>query len=248
MTAIEELRRSAARSYNINDLSNYVLLEGKDRPDILIADHRLTLSEALPRLDDKELIKILLKRSNGEQLDPEGFLGYLRHDEAGQVFSYNDEMFVPDTDQFAGLLRVLMSRKAFDGNSRNKISRLRAKGILDEIKEQRDPWRGEHLADSFKEKKGQMYAFNSRNKLEVPLDEDTLMEDRMISLEDWVKNPTKQGLPRNNVKSGNLSYEYPRDNTVAWFVADSDGAYLSCYEEPSYSNSSLGVRVARIKE
>ena len=35
------------------------------------------------------------------------------------------------------------------------------------------------------------------------------------------------------------------DERVVWFYADSGRAVLNCYWDPSYSNSSLGVRVAR---
>jgi hypothetical protein len=57
----------------------------------------------------------------------------------------------------------------------------------------------------------------------------------------------KQGLAttksqKSNYAQGkNIYFWYPRENAVARFVANSDGAYLYCYRYPSYSNSSLGV-------
>ena len=69
-----------------------------------------------------------------------------------------------------------------------------------------------------------------------------LMEDCYASL---IFN--KQGLPtekskKQEYKQGkNIYYKYPRDGAVAWFVADSDGAYLRCDRNPRFSNSALGV-------
>ena len=69
-----------------------------------------------------------------------------------------------------------------------------------------------------------------------------------ISLESWLQNPTKQGLPNKDTKSEDLFYWFPLsdNNSVARFDADSDGADLNCYWSPSDSDSVLGVRaVAR---
>ena len=46
--------------------------------------------------------------------------------------------------------------------------------------------------------------------------------------------------------NGKLYYWCPDkdNNSVAWFVADSDRAFLSCGRDPSSTNSSLGVRLA----
>ena len=74
------------------------------------------------------------------------------------------------------------------------------------------------------------------------------MENKIpgISLDSWLKNPTKQGLPRSNVAEGDLSYWHPRDQSVAWFDANSGGADLNCGgRNPSYWVSDLGVRAAK---
>ena len=42
-------------------------------------------------------------------------------------------------------------------------------------------------------------------------------------------------------------FAYNPNNYVAWFGANSDRAYLSCYGSPSYADSSLGVRFCRKK-
>ena len=43
----------------------------------------------------------------------------------------------------------------------------------------------------------------------------------------------------------NIYFYHPRNNSVARFGANSDGAYLNCGGNPSYSYSALGVRLVR---
>ena len=73
------------------------------------------------------------------------------------------------------------------------------------------------------------------------------MEDKEpgIDFNEWFNNPTKQGLPKLNVKAGVLYYWYPRNGTVAGFGADSDRANLGCNGNPRGSSSALGVRPAK---
>lgn len=117
--------------------------------------------------------------------------------------------------------------------------------IYKEVTKVRNPWRAEWLDADFKVKNKKLY-INS----EV-LDKNTLMEDKQISLEDYLNNNhTSQGLPSKKVKSGNLYYWYPRsdNNSVARFDAYSDGADLDCYGYPSYWSSNFGVRAAKQRE
>jgi len=127
--------------------------------------------------------------------------------------------------------------------------------IYKEIIEIREPWRAEWLDADFKPHNDQLYIYyNHRikdNKL-IPrnqelLDKNTLMKDKKISLEFWLNNPTSQGLPRKNTPEGELTYSYPKSdsNSVAWFIADSDGVYLFCGRNPWDSDSSLGVRAVK---
>ena len=80
------------------------------------------------------------------------------------------------------------------------------------------------------------------------LDKDTLMKDKTpgISLEDWINNPTRQGLPTKKTKSGDFNYWYPRsdDNSVARFYDSGDWVVLNCFGDPSFGDSNLGVRGA----
>ncbi len=128
--------------------------------------------------------------------------------------------------------------------------------IYKDITEARDPWRAEWLDADFKEINGILY-MNYNHKLNggklVPqnseLLESCLMQDKTpgIDLEDWMNNPTKQGMPKLTVKDGGLYYWHPPsdNNSVAGFVAGSLRACLGCYGRPGGSDSSLGVRQVR---
>lgn len=72
--------------------------------------------------------------------------------------------------------------------------------------------------------------------------EQCIMEDCFVDLDF-----NKQGLPKQKhssqeYKQGeNIHFYHPRENTVAGFDADSNGAGLYCVRDPYYSNSELGV-------
>ena len=75
------------------------------------------------------------------------------------------------------------------------------------------------------------------------------MEDKQpgISLDYWLHNANNQGLPPKNISDGSIYYWYPRDKAVARFGANSGGVDLIAFRDPAYSDSSLGVRAAKIK-
>src|SRR3989344_5507381 len=125
-----------------------------------------------------------------------------------------------------------------------KINKSESDKILDEILTVRNPWRSEWLDHDYKKEKTGLYVlyhkFNSRGNIELVkelLDKDTLMEDKTpgINFEDYLNNHTIQGLPKNNIKKGDLYYWFPRDdnNSVARFYANSDRADLYCSRNPS---------------
>ena len=128
--------------------------------------------------------------------------------------------------------------------------------VYEDITEVRSPWRGEWLDADFKVISGVLHInynhiLDSNGNLvpenSEPLDEDTLMQDRRISLDSWLNNPTGQGLPRKDVDKGELHYWNPRrdDNSVARFVAGHDKADLGWGRVPSVRISDLGVRAVR---
>ena len=68
-----------------------------------------------------------------------------------------------------------------------------------------------------------------------------------IDLHDWLNRANTQGLPPGDVKHGKLYYWCPIPKRVAWFYADSGGAFINCNVDPRGSHASLGVRAAKIK-
>ncbi|MCH7850964.1 MAG: hypothetical protein IH845_04955 [Nanoarchaeota archaeon] len=138
-----------------------------------------------------------------------------------------------------------------------KYTRENEQEVYRDITEVRSPWRCEWLDADFKFKDSKLY-INSGHRYQggelIPqnseiLAESTLIENKIISLESWLENPTKQGLPSRKTESGDLCYWSPmRDNnSVAWFDADFIGAYFGCSWDPSSRNSVLGVRAAKLE-
>ena len=134
-------------------------------------------------------------------------------------------------------------------------NRQEAEQILDEILTKRDPLRAEWLDADFKIMNNGLYINylheSKKNSLQPKhqelLHSDTLMENKTpgINLEDWLNNPTSQGLPRSNIQNGSLWYWHPRSETVARFVAGSGRVDLSCNGDPLFSGELIGVRPSR---
>ncbi|MBI2672755.1 hypothetical protein HYX19_00695 [Candidatus Woesearchaeota archaeon] len=78
--------------------------------------------------------------------------------------------------------------------------------------------------------------------------EDKFLGIGLIGLEDWLERASKQGLPPNDVKSGNLNYWYPKNGAVAGFGAYSVWVGLDCNGSPLGSDPGLGIRLAKLKE
>lgn len=246
-------------------MSNFILLpETKDHPDILVAKHRLSTSIPGIRLVGRYLGLDLV---NNDQ----GFAGSINYQQAQDLTTRLNgfALFPGYFAEFLGEVRGGISdrtHKVYDENE--KRVRIQELKLIDsDITEQRTPWRGEHL---------DLFCFNSNGKLSVKyhklgsngklsvkyhkidsngrlvlveeeLDPDTLMRNKGINLDDWLKNHTRQGLPRRNVSDGRSSYWPPRDNSVARFGAYSDRAFLGCSRYPQLSDPEIGVRVACAK-
>ena len=116
--------------------------------------------------------------------------------------------------------------------------------LYKEITEVREPWRSEWIDAYFEKRKDGFYLLTS-NKSKAEKLETCLMKDKIpgINLDDWLegKNVTSQGLPDSNIKKGELYYWHPEDGRVARFYANSGGACLDCYWNPSDRVSVLGV-------
>ena len=156
--------------------------------------------------------------------------------------------------QYVDFLNLLKSGKAHDGKG-NIVAKSRLDGILDEIVTVRNPWRAEWLDAKFSSKgtlRKDWYVeyHNPRDDGAVNEQlEDCLRNDKTpgIDLDYWLQNATAQGLPPKNNPDGSLYYYHPRDGRVAGFYASSVRAVLYCDWNLANSDSSLGVRAAKIK-
>ena len=124
--------------------------------------------------------------------------------------------------------------------------------ILDDIYTVRNPWRAEWLDAKYEAQGDKMFmryhAFG-RSGIEEKTQELTgiLRQDKLpgINLDSWL-NDNLYGLPKSSIADGKLWYWSPRNGAVAGFIADSDGAGLSCYGDPTNAYPSLGVRFASV--
>lgn len=119
--------------------------------------------------------------------------------------------------------------------------------VYKDITQVRVPLRSEWIDAYFEQREDGMYILTEDRTKAEKLDEDTLMEERSpgISLDSWLENPTSQGLPRKDVKRGELSYYVPENGRVGMFVALSLRASLICTRDPSTRYYFQGVRAVR---
>lgn len=222
----------------------------------------------------------IIKVSNNvlEGLDKLGINYSLKQENKIPIFKEQDFIYVPLINLYVAKERKLLSKNWFDTHKGLqsqeekmltipefveflKYAKTNFPEIYNDITEVRSPWRAEWLDADFKVKNDKLYInYNhilDKNGNLVPqnskvLDKNTLMKDKIpgISLEDWLDNPSKQGLPTKKTKSGDLYYWCPRsdNNSVARFDAFSSRANLNCDGDPSNRDSNFGVRAAKQRE
>ncbi len=159
---------------------------------------------------------------------------------------HKENLLMPTIPQFISYINYLKQNNDIKDATKQEIE-----SILDDILTVRNPWRGEWLDADFKFEKELYIHYNHRtiNGQLVPQNKelltDYLTENKIlgISLDDWLSNTNNHGLPKPDVKKGELYYMAPmRDNnSVARFNANSDGAGLNCNGDPNVSDASLGV-------
>ena len=165
-------------------------------------------------------------------------------------------IYIPSKKIHVAKERSLQGRNWFDSHENGmqtlpefveflKYAREHNQDIYNEITQIRNPFRGEWIDAYFEKRKDGMYVLTENKTRIEKLDEGTLMEDKKISLDSWLDNPTKQGLPKKEVEKGNLVFWHPRNNSVAAFYADGVRSVLDCNRDPAFSNSCLGVRAVR---
>ena len=127
-----------------------------------------------------------------------------------------------------------------------KYARENDSDLYRDITEVKSPWRAEWIDAFFEKRQNGLYVLTGNKTKAEKLDEDTLMDDKRISLESWIENPTKQGLPRKDTKKGDLYFWHPRNGAVARFYANVGRVDFSCYNgDPSDGDSDLGVRAVK---
>ena len=168
---------------------------------------------------------------------------------------HHEGSFMLTIRQFVDFLSLLKSGKAYYASG-DKAGTQTLNSILDEILAVREPWRLEWLDADFKVINNTLH-INYNHKLtnnqlqpqySEPL-EDCLTQNKLpgIGLNYWLRNATSQGLPPVKTPNGDLWYWAPAsNNSVAGFVSDAGAAWLYCCREPSGSDSSIGVRQAKI--
>jgi len=159
---------------------------------------------------------------------------------------YKQNLRMPTIPQFIEFLKHLRANPTAE-NTR----------VYNEITETRDTWRSEWLDAKFYAKDDELWVdYNHIVDLKGDLEakgnerlEGHLMQDKIpgISLEYWLNNPTKQGLPPTDARQGDLVYVPPSEYKVARFHHRPVTACLDCSRDPGYSYSELGVRAVRTR-
>lgn len=157
-----------------------------------------------------------------------------------------------ETSEFLDLRDLLDSRKkVYDGRG-SLVSTSEKTSLLDEMVAQRDPWRAEYFGNRFFQYNGRWYMESGFRVINNEIKATKIKEIRLKLMKNGLtsfKYFDEDGLATK--LKGKEVYFYPHyfypqsNNSVAWFNADSVGAYLGCCRNPSGSNEGLGVREAR---
>ena len=254
-----QVNNNVTKASNISNPKSYLISPGKvhgnySYPDLLVSMTRLGYDNEVDRAAKK--LNLTLQNTAAEQTTNQGYIGKINWHSALKL-NLTLDSFTLNIRQYLDFLNLLKSGKAFYGDG-SKADKKVLNNLLDEISTVRDPWRAEWLDADFKVKDDKLYInYNHKldnNKLKpqkTELLEECILEDRTpgINLDNFLMNATSQGLPKKNVKTGDLYYYAPDkdNNSVARFGAGSDRAGLYCFWDPSDSGSVLGVRRAKIK-
>ena len=244
----------------IPDPEHWLFLEGRQHgsyeyPDLYASLHRLSLTPSVQQAAQQLNLTVAntALQKDGHLAD---YIGNIQHKPAMDLVigagycPLPPRLFVDFLNEIrAGL--GSKNKKVYNAQG-NPIPHDLLQAVWDDITKVQNPYRGEWFDAAFTEKKKDWsityHKFNAAGKLELvtePLDPDTLMEDKTpgISLEDWLNNPTPQGLPRKDAQPGSLCYWFPRAGYVSRFWAVSDWVGLNCVGGPQDSGSGLGVRM-----
>jgi hypothetical protein len=133
--------------------------------------------------------------------------------------------------------------------------------IYKKITENETPGKEEWLDANFKLINGKFYINHNhllKNGTLVPQNSEVLKKNLLIytgtrrypepTIEGWINNPTKQGLPRKNTEKSHLNYRdsFIQNDANSRFFSDPYYVGLDCSWRPSYfADKSLGVRATK---
>lgn len=253
-TAPETVVPVSTNMSNIPDLSQYILLEGRQHgsysyPDLLVAMHRLGY-DANAEQAAKTLGLNL--RNTAFERDGHQYIGNFIWSEA-LALNLLLGNFTLNPRQFVDFLQLLKSGNACDGLGA-KLDNGRVNAVLDEILTKREPWRGEWLDIYFTTMGNKLYATYGHNSIvngqlepqhTEPL-ENCLMETGYVDL----LSANRQGIPTRRSIEQEIYYLPPWTGKAAWFTAVYDRADLSFLVGPEIGGAlqHLGVRPAREKK
>ena len=245
----------------VSNPESYILLPGKTHgtysyPDLVVSMHRLGYSadvdKAVKWMRQNNDWKNLQLKNSQKEADGTDYIGNMNWNIALTLnkkignMTLNPRQFI----DFKELLEAGIAGKSKVHNGLGKkIDEPLLTAVYNEICEVRDPWRSEWLDAAFSEQNGALYITTDHNlqgynlKGRPELLEDHVSEDSWIDVTSF----NRQGLPTKKSRAQKLYYYSPVAGRVARFYANSNGASLGCYGNPTDSNSSLGVRPVRKK-
>jgi len=244
---------------NISDSENYIFLEGRNHgsysyDDCFVAMHRLGLNSQVEKLGQE--LKLDLKNTAKEQ-DGTPYIGNINWFNAlSLAYHLGGEVMTPRQGiDFKELIEKGINEKnaiIYNGK-KEPIKDIRVlERVYDEMFGARAPWRSEWLDADFKLKKVKkkdvlhlLYSHEVKNGILVPRGSE-ILEDCIMNQDCYADTTSfnRQGFPTRNKSDSGFFFYYPRsdNNSVARFYADSDRAVLVCDGNPTYADSSLGVR------
>jgi hypothetical protein len=117
--------------------------------------------------------------------------------------------------------------------------------VYNKITEVRSPRRAEWIDVYFELREDELYVLTG-NKSHAEKIEPCLMQNKYISLDDWIQHShTEQGFPSKNVQSGKLYNWTMVNGTVARFFVHGGIPCFNCNGLPSEGDSDLGVRAVK---
>ena len=255
---------SQKSDYQIADLnrSNWIVIpeeftNGKYRA--LVNPARLSYCSAVEKVAEDLDLDLDLEDNSTDSIG-RNFIGFINWGESLKInltLGNKTPNFSEATDFLKLLYQGMRGKKVYNKLGKQLDGKF-LENIFDDIVRAQYPERSEWLEDKFTLKNNEHkinnnYTLNKRRHL-VPdysevLDSNTSVEilsgkNEKISLESWINNPTKQGLPDKKTKWGNFNYRAPakNNNSVTIFDTYSGWACFDCWRNPFYRDRHLGMR------